>query len=148
MKVLVAYDGTLQAKEALRYGAQKVKENGGELVALHVFNSSIFIDYDAHPGAVEMARRDSLRFVEEARRLIAENGVLDYARVVSEEGVPSEEIMRYATDKNVDILLCPPRYKSIVRNFKRVLDEKGGKAHEDTILDEAERPKLAVLSRI
>ena len=148
MKVLVAYDGTLQAKEALRYGSQKVKENGGELVALHVFNSGLFIDYDAHPGAVEMARRDSLRFVEEAKRLIAENGVLDYARVVSEEGVPSEEIMRYATEKNVDILLCPPRYKSVIKSFRRVLDEKGRKAYEDTILDEAERPKLAVVSRI
>jgi len=148
MKVLVAYDGTLQAKEALRYGAQKVRENGGELVALHVFNSGLFIDYDAYPGAVEMARRDSLRFVEDAKRLIAENGVLESARVVSEEGVPSEEIIQYATDRNFDILLCPPRYKSVVRNFRRALEEKGRKAYEDTILDEAERPKLAVVSRV
>jgi hypothetical protein len=56
--------------------------------------------------------------------------------------------MRYATDRNVDILLCPPRYKSVIKSFRKVLDEKGRKAYEDKILDEAERPKLAVVSRI
>ena len=57
MKVLVAYDGTLQAKDALKYGVEKVKENGGELVALHVFNSNMFVDYDVF-GAEEAGRAE------------------------------------------------------------------------------------------
>ncbi len=39
MKIMVAYDGTLQAKEALVYGMDKAREKGGEVVALHVFNN-------------------------------------------------------------------------------------------------------------
>ena len=31
MKVLVAYDGTLQSKDALRYGLEKAREKGGDL---------------------------------------------------------------------------------------------------------------------
>ena len=32
MKIMVAYDGTLQAKEALVYGMDKAREKGGEVV--------------------------------------------------------------------------------------------------------------------
>ena len=67
MKVLVAYDGTLQAKDALRHGVQKVKEVGGEVVALHVFNSNLFVDYDVF-GAEEAARLESMRLAAEAKR--------------------------------------------------------------------------------
>ena len=44
MKIMVAYDGTLQGKDALVYGMQKAREKGGEVVALHVFNSPLFAD--------------------------------------------------------------------------------------------------------
>ena len=66
MKVLVEYDGTLQAKEALKYGVEKVKEKGGEVVAFQVFNSSMFVDYDVF-GAEDEGRAEALRFAEEAK---------------------------------------------------------------------------------
>jgi len=146
MKVLVAYDGTLQAKDALKYGVQKVKEKGGELVALHVFNSNMFIDYDVF-GAEEAGRAESMRFAAEAKKILGETGTGISARVIYAEGNPEEETINYARENNVDLLLCSPRYKSIIKNFKKLLDKQGKKVSEDTIFDEAEKPKLTVVSQ-
>ena len=55
MKILTIYDGTLQSKTALTYGINKVRERGGELIVLQVFQSSLFVDYDAGPMAEERA---------------------------------------------------------------------------------------------
>ena len=146
MKVLVAYDGTLQAKDALKYGVQKVKEDGGEVVALYVFNSNMFVDYDVF-GAEEAGRAESMRFVAEAKKILGESGKGISARVIYAEGNPDEETINYARENNVDLLLCPPRYKAIIKNFKKLLDERGKKVSEDTILDETEKPKMAVVSQ-
>ncbi len=143
MKVLVAYDGTLQSKEALKYGVEKVKERGGEVIALHVFNSTLFVDYDV-AGAAEAAKREATRQMEEAKILVGEYGVK--ASFFSGEGDPEDETIRFATERNVDVLLCPPRYRSIIKKFRKMAEERGREASENTILDEAERMKMAVIS--
>jgi hypothetical protein len=38
-------------------------------------------------------------------------------------------------------------YKSIIRKFKKLLDEQGKQVSEDTIFDETEKPKLTVVSQ-
>jgi nucleotide-binding universal stress UspA family protein len=124
MKVLIAYDGTLQAKDALRYGAQKVKEAGGELVVLHVFNSSLFVDYDVF-GAEEAARMEAMSLVARAKRILAEIGDGVKSRVIVTDGDPEEETMNFAREYNVDLLLCSPGYKSIGRSFKMSPDDQG-----------------------
>ena len=124
MKVLIAYDGTLQAKDALRCGAQKVKEVGGELVALHVFNSNLFVDYDVF-GAEEAARMEAMSLVAEAKRILAEIGDDVKSRVIVTDGDPEEETMNFAREYNVDLLLCSPGYKSIGRSFKMLPDDQG-----------------------
>jgi len=146
MKVLVAYDGTLQAKDALKYGVEKVKETGGEIVALNVFNSNMYMDYDVF-GAEEAGRTESMRFAAEAKQILAETGKGITARVIFAEGNPEEETINYARENNVDLLLCTPRYKSIIRNFKKLLDEQGKKAQEDTIFDAADKPRLSAVSQ-
>jgi len=146
MKVLVAYDGTLQAKEALKYGVEKVKENGGEVVALQVFNSNMFVDYDVF-GAEEAGRLEAMSFAAEAKKILGETGKGLLTRVIFAEGNPEEETINYARENNVDLLLCSPRYKSIIRNFKKLLDEQGKKAQEDTIFDAADKPRLSAVSQ-
>jgi len=146
MKVLVAYDGTLQAKDALKYGVEKVKNSGGEIVALHVFNSNLFVDYDVS-GAEEAGRAEALRFAAEAKKILGETGKGLNTRVIFAEGNPEEETISYARENNVDLLLCPPRYKSIIRSFKKLLDKQGKQVQEDTILDAAEKPRLSVVSQ-
>ena len=97
-----------RSKDALRYGANKVRENGGELVALHVFNSNQYIDYDVF-GAEETGRAASLRFVSEAKKILEETGKGVRTRVIVEEGNPEEETINYARENNVDLLLCSSR---------------------------------------
>ncbi len=146
MKVLVAYDGTLQAKEALKYGVERVRENGGKVVALHVFNSSMFLDYDVF-GAEEAGRLEAMRCAAEAETILAETGKDVNGRVIVEEGNPEEETINYARENSMDLLLCPPRYKSIIRSFKKLLDERGRKVEENTFFDAAEKPRLSVVSQ-
>jgi len=145
MRVLVAYDGTMQTKDALRYGAQKVWENGGLLVALHVFNSNMFIDYDVF-GAEDTGHAEAMRFAEEARQILGETGRDIRARLIVTEGNPEEETINYARENYMDLLLCPPCYKSIIRSYKKSMDMQGRKVREDTVFDETRKPRLSVLS--
>ena len=43
MKIMVAYDGTLQAKEALVYGIEKARTKGGEMVALTIAQADPYV---------------------------------------------------------------------------------------------------------
>ena len=115
MKILAAYDGTLQSKVALEYGLQKVRGKGGEVLVLHVFQSSLFVDYDAGPRALETARGESRRHLEEAKKIIEKSGSGVQVRIISEEGDPEEIIVRYAADEHVDLVLITPRYKAITK---------------------------------
>ncbi len=115
MKILVAYDGTLHSKVALEYGIRKVREKGGEVLVLQVFQSSLFVDYDAGPRALETARDESRRHIEDAKKLIEKSGGGVQVRIMSEEGDPEEIIVRYATDEHVDLVLITPRYKAITK---------------------------------
>ncbi len=114
MKVLIAYDGSLDSKAALKYGIQKVREYGGELIALHVFPRHLFIDYDAGPRAEEIAKRESFRHMEDARTLIRENGRGILARIVLSEGNLTDETLRYSKEEDVDLIVAPPRLDRLV----------------------------------
>ncbi len=75
----------------------------------------MFIDYGAGPKAAEMARIESSRHVEDAKKVLAEDGNGIKADIVLAEGHPEEEIGRYARAEKVDLILSPPRYKSLVK---------------------------------
>jgi len=121
MKIMVAYDGTLQAKEALVYGMDKAREKGGEVVALHVFNNGMFVDYDASVDAENLAKAESKRFIEEARTIIREKGVGVKASLYSTEGNPTEEVISFAKAEKVDVLLCPPKFTKIINKYRQAL---------------------------
>lgn len=115
MKILVAYDGSLHSKKCLNYGLKKARKEGGELVALHVFHSAMFVGYGAGPGAEEKARSESSRYVEEAREIIRKEGEGLSVKILVEEGVPEDEILGLASKGNFDLLLAPPRFNSLVK---------------------------------
>jgi nucleotide-binding universal stress UspA family protein len=123
MKIMVAYDGTLEAKEALVYGMDKVREKGGEVVALHVFNNNMFIDYDATVDARGMAKAESEQFIKEAKAIISEKGKGVKASLFSTEGNPTEEVIGFAKAEKVDVLLCPPKFTKIINKYQRALAE-------------------------
>jgi hypothetical protein len=121
MKIMVAYDGTLQAKEALVYGMKKAQEKGGEVVALHVFNKPLFVDYDAVPGAESLARAEAARFVEEAKTIIREKSAGVKTSLFSTDGNPAEAVMTFAREEKVDVLLCPPAFRSIAAKYSATI---------------------------
>lgn len=138
MKIMVAYDGTLQAKEALVYGMEKAREKGGEVLALHVFNSPLFMDYDVL-DAEATARREAAQIVEEAKALIREKGKGVRAGLFTTEGNPEEEVIAFAKARNAEVLLCPPSFKQIRKKYRKA-------AAAPELTGEAEKMDLAVLT--
>jgi len=116
MKILVSYDGSINSQTALKYGIGKVREAGGSLLAIHVFNSNMFIDYGAGPNAEEMARKEAAGYIEDARRIIAENSSGIDARLFTAEGNPKEEIIKFARAEMTDLIMVPPRHRAIVKD--------------------------------
>jgi nucleotide-binding universal stress UspA family protein len=114
MKILVAYDGTLQSKEALISGMNRVRKTGGEVVAMQVFDTRLFIDYDAGPAVAQMARQEAERHLADARAIIRTHGGGVQASIVTTDGDPEEAIVSYAREQQVDTLLCPARFRSII----------------------------------
>lgn len=133
MRVLVVYDGTLQSKDALRYGLREARERRGDLIVLQVFDNCAFFDYGAGPRAIERARLESLRYAEEARTLIDEEGCGVRTRVHTEEGDPEEEVIRFASERWIDLLLCPPRYRSIAKRFAELKRDRARTESRDMV---------------
>jgi nucleotide-binding universal stress UspA family protein len=115
MKIVTIYDGTIQSKTALRYGIKKAKKEGGEVVVLHVFQNSLFIDYDAGPKAEEVARLELKRHLQDAEILIRETGQGVNVRIMSVEGDPVEEALRVSKAEQAGLILASPRYRAIVK---------------------------------
>lgn len=116
MKILVLYDGTLQAKNALKYGIHKAREKDGEVVALHVFDRSRFVDYDAGPKAEELARVEAARHLEDARKIVSETAAGVQTRILSVEGDVEQLTVRYAVDEQAEVILAPPRYRGMAKS--------------------------------
>ena len=115
MKILIAYDGSLNSKTALEYGLSKLRESGGSAVVLQVFHSEMFVDYGAGPNAEALARGEAKRYLEEARRVIREKGEGLSVRIEEREGVPEDVITGFAGDAVFDVMLVPAGYRSVAR---------------------------------
>ncbi|OGW35490.1 MAG: hypothetical protein A2010_10945 [Nitrospirae bacterium GWD2_57_9] len=158
MKILTLYDGTMQSKAALRYGLRKVREKGGSLTVLQVFQTDLFVDYDAGPRAQDIARAESARHRRDAEAIISAAGNEGISvNVRSEEGEPVEEAARVAESEQPDLVLASPRYKALVRRTSRpvyiipgtilvpVDSSETVKADRDMICAEARETGSAVL---
>lgn len=115
MKILVAYDGTLSAREALHYGIHRAGMTGGKLFVLNVFNHHLFIDYEGI-GAEEKARSVSEGHIAEAKKILAESAKGIESKVYSVDGLPEEEILRFAREERVDLILASRQYHGVLRS--------------------------------
>ncbi len=116
MKIITLYDGTINAKTALQYGLKKAEEKKAELIVLQVFQSSLFVDYDAGPMAEAAARAEANRFQREAEALISAAGLKDAkARIIRKEGDPVEETIALAEAERPGMVLVPAAYKAVAR---------------------------------
>jgi nucleotide-binding universal stress UspA family protein len=115
MKTLVLYDGTIHARKAVAYALEKSRGSSGETVVLHVFNATVFLDYDGGPRALELGRRESLRHLDELKKFIAEQEASPRVRILSEEGEPGDLASRIAREEMPDLILVPERLRSLAR---------------------------------
>ncbi|HET7318980.1 MAG TPA: universal stress protein [Nitrospirota bacterium] len=122
MKVLVAVDESPDAQAAVRYGIQKVCELGGELITLHVFPKYLFDGHDAGQKAEQISRRESLDLLEGALKVIRENGRNIRTRLVMTDGRPEETIFEYAKEEDVDLIVSPPRFGSLIEKVCCLMD--------------------------
>ncbi len=117
MKILIAYDGTLHAKKALSYAIEKARPAGGRVTVLQVFDPSLFIDYDAGPSALALARKEFAFQSEETARLIAQTGSGVAVALLSGEGSAAELLQDQVLRERPDLLMLPPRYQTLARVF-------------------------------
>lgn len=118
MNILAAYDGTLHAKKALRYGIRKAQASGGgSLTVLQVFDRTMFVDYDAGPRAEELARSESARQLEEAKQIAGESAAGLAVAFIMDEGMAAERIAFHAGAVRPDLVLVPPRYRDIAASL-------------------------------
>jgi nucleotide-binding universal stress UspA family protein len=117
MKILVAYDGTIHAKKALKYGIDKLMISGGDMTVLQVFDSSLFVDYDAGPRAEELARSEWAQQREDAMKIVSEKAAGVPVKFVVEEGNALEKIAAQVSSERPDLVLAPTRYKEIATSL-------------------------------
>ncbi len=114
MKILVAYDGTLNAKDVLRYGVFKAKTLRGQLDVLHVVDSLSLQEYQGI-DAEERAKQESEHYLEEVKKIIDEAGKGLRVSFVTAEGDAKEEIISYIKENKINLLLVPQRYAAIAK---------------------------------
>lgn len=120
MKMIVSYDGTLQSKEALRFAIGQAREKGAGLSVLHVFNSGLFLDYEAGLNAMDFSRRQSRAYLDEAKAIIGSEGKGVDVGVYTVEGDPEEELLSFAHSRNADFIVCTPGLKSVIKKYQRL----------------------------
>ena len=114
MIILGAYDGTLNAKDVLRYGLYRAKTTGGELKILHILDSGMLMDLEGM-NAYESVKREAAVHLAEAKRIVEEAGQGVKVDLISVEGSLERELISYAKKNRVDLVLVPQKYANIAR---------------------------------
>jgi nucleotide-binding universal stress UspA family protein len=136
--ILIATDGSVEAREAVTYGLALAAEQDATAVLLQVIPP---IDWTAlDRGAVirpipeEIERRRGIA-LEEAAMLADEHGVRVKFEVVA--GVPADEIVTYADNHDVDVIVLGSRGRGSVASALL------GSVSQ-AVLHDAHRPVLVV----
>jgi hypothetical protein len=125
MKILVAYDGTLSSKDVLRDGLKRVHDSAGEVIILQVFNRELLQYYDATPQIEEKLRSDYNLAATEAQSIVRQEGNGVRASIVQFDGNPERDVLRYAEESCVDMVLYPKTFTSLVKRHGAALRTHG-----------------------
>ncbi len=115
MRILAAYDGTLNAKDVLRYGLYRIRKSGGELKVLHMLDSAILKDFEEFDAYASLTN-EAARHLDEARKIVDESGKGHQVEFISCECGLAHELMPYAEEGRFDLILVPQKFAGIARN--------------------------------
>jgi nucleotide-binding universal stress UspA family protein len=116
-RIIVATDGSDNARRAARHALDLARRYGAELHAVYVIETRTGYDNAiVDPDTVREHRRDEGR---EALTAVETEGDSDVSVVTSlREGVPHEELLTYIDDQEVDLAVVGARGRSA---FKTIL---------------------------
>jgi nucleotide-binding universal stress UspA family protein len=137
-KILIATDGSVEAREAVEYGLALASEQDAAAVLLQVIPPIDWTMLDRgaviRPIPEEIERRRGIA-LDEAAALAEEHGVRVTFEVVA--GVPADEIVAYADNHDVDVIVLGSRGRGSVASALL-----GSVSH--AVLHDAHRPVLVV----
>ena len=117
MKILAALDFSKAAKTVLEKAVETAKQQGAQLTLLTVAEDFMDIgDFMDSASVSEKFLSAAKKSVQQAKAAAKEMGV--DATAEAEQGVsPADIIVRYATDKGIDLIIMGSRGKSAVDRF-------------------------------
>jgi nucleotide-binding universal stress UspA family protein len=113
MLVLFAYDGSLFAKRALRYATRLGPD--ARVAVIAVVPILIEAPRTEESAAPEHGKREAARQLEEARAILAEDGV--EAELIQAVGNPAAEIIAAAEQRDADLIVVGHRGRSAISRF-------------------------------
>jgi nucleotide-binding universal stress UspA family protein len=104
VNVLITHDGSADAESALRYGALKVRENGGGKISLYIFKDAGFgeVDYSSPDRTLDDLCRQKSSGPFELKVLIG-------------KGDPEREILDHLQQEEVDLIVTVPSCTAFLR---------------------------------
>jgi nucleotide-binding universal stress UspA family protein len=141
--IVVAYDGSTGAADAVRHAAGLARLAGAELLILTVYRhhslleASFSIDHPDNRGNMDDIMRDHARTVVEAGRALAQEAGAEKVRLFVKGGQPARSIVAFAEEHGADLIVVGSRGLGSVEGFL-----VGSVSHKITGL--ADRPVLVV----
>jgi nucleotide-binding universal stress UspA family protein len=116
-RILLAYDGSLEGRTALREGALAAKQFGCKIYLLCVVAETpgVRIGEAAHAGAVARTHDSYAALFEEAMGRLKAFGFEPEGRIVT--GEPAAEIARYARETRAELVVVGHKRKSLLERW-------------------------------
>ncbi len=111
-RVLVAVDGSQVSLRAVDIAARLAKNEGAELVALHVVPRPPFEFTGDAAAYYEEARRTAKRWLPSVERTAKTHNVGISSEIIVDASSVIEAILAYAESKNVDLIVTGTRGKT------------------------------------
>jgi nucleotide-binding universal stress UspA family protein len=116
-RVLLAYDGSLDGRKALREGALLAKHCGAQIYLLSVVphSAGVLIADGVHTGASAASREGHRAVFEEALQRLQALGFAPKAKLV--EGEPAQVIGAFAREVDADLVVVGHRKKGLLERW-------------------------------
>jgi nucleotide-binding universal stress UspA family protein len=116
-RIVLAYDGSLEGRAALREGALLARKLGAQIFLLSVVAESagMRIGDAAYPDGVGQTRQTYKDLFDEGIAWLRDKGMKPEGRIV--EGEPAPTIAAYAKDVGADLVVVGHRKQSLLQRW-------------------------------
>jgi nucleotide-binding universal stress UspA family protein len=116
-RILVAVDGSEVSFRAVDHAARLARQDGAELVALHVVSSPSFEMPGGLADYYDNARRNAKKWMKDAEAIAAKHGVGIKGEVVVGAYSVVDAILGYAETQSIDLIVSGTRGKTPSRRM-------------------------------